>query len=191
VTDDAALVRRCLDGDEQAPRELVERFQSMVFSVCYRMLGQREDAEDVAQDVFLRAFRGLKGWDSARPLRPWLLAIAANRCRTALQHRSRSAVRHAASLTEAALADTGTADAGTARDLAEELQRALEEVREEYRLCFVLFYQQGLSCAEIAAAMESPEGTIKTWLHRTRRELAERLRRRGVVPYAEYELHGV
>src|SRR6202007_885609 len=68
VTDDAALVRLCLAGDQQGARELVERFQSMVFAVCVRMLGQREDAEDVTQDVFLRVFRALRSWDPTRPL---------------------------------------------------------------------------------------------------------------------------
>ena len=59
--DDAALVERCLSGEEAGVRLLVERFQGMVFGLCYRMLGQREDAEDVAQDVFLRIFRSLGG----------------------------------------------------------------------------------------------------------------------------------
>ena len=54
MSDDAALVQRCLGGEEAAARELVERFQALVFSLCFRMLGQREDAEDIAQDVFLR-----------------------------------------------------------------------------------------------------------------------------------------
>jgi RNA polymerase sigma-70 factor (ECF subfamily) len=186
VTEDAVLVQRCLDGDERGARELVARFQGFVFAVCYRMLGQREDAEDVAQDVFLRAFRSLKGWDPSRPLKPWILAIAANRCRTALQQRSRNST--------VALLDpsrTVSAKPNDARNLGDELDLALTELREQYRLCFTLFYQEDLSCAEIAVVMKCPEGTVKTWLHRARRELAERLRRRGVVPHVDYQLHGV
>jgi RNA polymerase sigma-70 factor (ECF subfamily) len=186
VTDDAALVRLCLNGDEQAARELVERFQSMVFAVCVRMLGQREDAEDVTQDVFLRIFRALRSWDPTRPLQPWILAIAANRCRTALRQRPRDAVRSSVEI--------GRAVAGglpDSRELSDELDLAVAALREEYRLCFVLFYQQELSCAEIASVLNRPEGTVKTWLHRARRELAERLRRRGVVNNADYQLHGV
>ena len=76
-------------------------------------------------------------------------------------------------------------------DLAEELQRALENVREEYCTCFVLFYQQELSIAEIAEILGCPQGTVKTWLHRARRELAEQLKRRGYGPEAHYELHGI
>jgi RNA polymerase sigma-70 factor (ECF subfamily) len=75
-------------------------------------------------------------------------------------------------------------------DLGEELQIALSELRDEYRTCFVLFYQQNQSCQEIAEIMNCPEGTIKTWLHRARKELAESLKRRGVVTEDGYELHG-
>lgn len=186
MTDDAALIRRCLAGEEGAARELVERFQAIVFAICYRMLGQREDAEDVAQDVFFRTFRSLKGWDSARPLKPWILAIAANCCRTALKQRPKSFSGGSFHVNLLPAETTGEN-----RDLADELQAAVAELREEYRLCFVLFHQEDLSCAEIAAVMSCPEGTVKTWLHRARKEMAERLRRRGVVPHAEYQLHGV
>jgi RNA polymerase sigma-70 factor, ECF subfamily len=184
VTDDAALVQRCLGGEEAAARELVERFQALVFSLCFRMLGQREDAEDVAQDVFLRTFRSLKGWDSKRSLKPWILAIAANRCRTALRQRPRNPTGRSQHLDQAVAAHPVSS-----RDLADELEAAVGELREDYRLCFLLFYQEDLSCAEIATVMNCPEGTVKTWLHRARRELADRLRRRGVVPHVEYQLH--
>ena len=167
-------------------RELVERFQALVFSLCFRMLGQREDAEDVAQDVFLRTFRSLKGWDSKRSLKPWILAIAANRCRTALKQRPRNPVVGTLHVDQAVAASTGES-----RDLADELETAVGELRDDYRLCFLLFYQQELSCAEIANVMSCPEGTVKTWLHRARRELAEHLRRRGVVPHVEYQLYRV
>jgi RNA polymerase sigma-70 factor (ECF subfamily) len=186
VTDDAALVRLCLEGNEQSARELVERFQTMVFAVCVRMLGQREDAEDVTQDVFLRIFRALRSWDPTRPLQPWILAIAANRCRTALRQRPRDAARSALEISR--IVADGPSDS---RDLGDELNLAVATLREEYRLCFVLFYQEELSCAEIASVLKRPEGTVKTWLHRARRELAEHLRRRGVVHYGDYQLHGV
>lgn len=184
--DDAALVRRCLDGDELAMRAFVEKYQGAVFGLCYRMVGQREDAEDVAQEVFLRAFRSLHRWDSQRPMKPWLLMIAANRCRTALEKRSRQPLssEYVAHLA----AEEETSPPG---DLAEELALALDKLREEYRLCFVLFYQQELSCAQIGEMMDCPLGTVKTWLHRARRELAEHLKRRGVVSDGQYELHRI
>lgn len=182
--DEAALVRRCLAGDEGALRAFVERFQGSVFGLCFRMLGHRHDAEDVAQDVFLRALRGLRGWDARRPLRPWLLTIAANRCRTALGRRQRRPVE---SDQAAPPAVASTADG----ELAEELQLALASLREDYRLCFTLFYEQELSCAEIGTVLGCPPGTVKTWLYRARRELAEFLQRRGVTPHVSSELHRI
>ena len=180
---DAALVRRCLAGDESGVRALVERFQGLVFALCYRMLSHREDAEDVAQETFVRALRSLHRWDPERPLRPWLLTIAANRCRTALEQRTRRPI--AADYLPHVADDPGPPPC----ELAEELQQALETLRDDYRMCFVLFHQHELSCARIGEVMGCPEGTVKTWLHRARRALAEHLQRRGVVPNVSYELH--
>jgi RNA polymerase sigma-70 factor (ECF subfamily) len=184
--DDRALVERCKSGDEASMRRLVERFQGSVFGLCYRMLGHREDAEDVAQDVFVRTFRSLHTWDSSRPFRPWLLTIAANRCRTALVKRNRRPQATEFVNNEATLDHHEDSEA-----LGEELQLALEQLREEYRMCIILFHQQELSLTEVSEILDRPPGTVKTWLHRARRELAEFLQRRGVVPDARYELHGV
>ena len=186
LIDDASLVQRCLDGDETGMRTLVERFQGIVFGLCHRMLGHREDAEDVAQDVFLRMFRSLQKWDSSRPFRPWLLTIAANRCRTALSKRMRLPVA-----TELQIHPPSVASELESIGLAEELQLALGELRDDYRMCFVLFHQQELSCAEVAEIMQCPQGTVKTWLHRARRKLADNLIRRGVVTDAGFELHRI
>ena len=89
--DDRALVEALLSRDPHAPRLLVERFQAVVFALCFRMMGHRQDAEDVAQETFVRALRGIAGFDPDRPVRPWLLGIAANRCRTALGKRGQTA----------------------------------------------------------------------------------------------------
>ena len=71
-------------GDPQALRLLIEQYQGVVFGLCYRMMNHRQDAEDVVQETFVRALKAIAGFDTARPIRPWLLEIAANRCRTAL-----------------------------------------------------------------------------------------------------------
>jgi len=87
--DDPTLVKAIRSGDPQATRLLVERFHGIVFGLCYRMLNHRQNAEDVTQETFLRALRAIFGFDSTRPIRPWLLEIAANRCRAALALRMR------------------------------------------------------------------------------------------------------
>lgn len=157
---------------------LVERFQGQVFGLCYRMLAQRQDAEDAAQETFVRVLKNLHKWDPERDFEPWLLAIAGNRCRTALATRKR---RPVADPNVELLADDEP-DARSAQNLAEEVHLALVALREEYRQAFVLFHEQELSYAEIAAALDVPVGTIKTWVHRARRELIAALRERGALP---------
>jgi RNA polymerase sigma-70 factor (ECF subfamily) len=176
------LVKQCLEGNQSAMLALVDRFRGQVFGLCYRMLGQRQDAEDAAQETFVRVLRNLHRWDPERAFEPWLLAIAGNRCRTAISTRRR---RPAGEGLIEQIPDN-TPDEQSAASLSEEVHRALASVRPEYRQAFVLFHEQELSYAEIAEAMEVPLGTIKTWVHRARRELVEELRRRGVVPESRH-----
>jgi RNA polymerase sigma factor (sigma-70 family) len=176
--DDPALVKALRAGDPQAPRLLIEQYQGVVFGLCFRMMNHQQDAEDVAQETFVRALRSMGGFDAARPIRPWLLEIAANRCRTALVRRSRrSFLSFAESAEELVDNRAGLADPD---DLTGELERALTALRTDYRLVFVLFHEQNLSYEEIARVVSRPVGTVKTWLHRARAELAEFLSRRGV-----------
>jgi RNA polymerase sigma-70 factor (ECF subfamily) len=176
-TEEATLVRRCLRGDAEAMQTLVDQFQATVFGLCVRLLTHRHDAEDVTQEVFLRVFRSLRRWDSSRPLKPWIIGITVNRCRTWLVQRAR----------RPELADylQDTIAAPTADDTAEllqEIQAALTELRPEFREAFVLYHEHGQSYEDIALALDCPLGTVKTWLHRARLEVLERLRQRGMVP---------
>ena len=171
------LIVRCLTGDQGAMLALVDRFRGQVFGLCYRMLGQRQDAEDVAQETFVRVLKNLHRWDATRDFEPWLLAIAGNRCRTALSNRKR---RPAPEILPEQVSD-GLPDMQAAKNLAEEVTLALTGIRDDYRQAFVLFHEQELSYGEIAEAMNVPLGTVKTWVHRARRELIDQLQRRGVV----------
>lgn len=176
--DDHALVESLRRADPGAARMLVDRYQGVVLGLCLRMLRHRQDAEDAAQESFVRALRGIRRFEGGRPLRPWLLGIAANRCRTALVRRNRRPVpiESAVDLPDhrASLADPD--------DVAAELERAVAKLRPDYRLVFALYHEQGLPYEEIALAIDRPIGTVKTWLHRARAELAEDLARRGVRP---------
>jgi RNA polymerase sigma-70 factor (ECF subfamily) len=174
--DDRALVEALRSGEPQAPALFLQRFHGVVFGLCYRMMRHRQDAEDVVQETFLRALGGIVGFDADRPLRPWLLGIAANRCRTAMSRRARRPIA-THSVEESVDPRPGRADPD---DLAGELDRALSLLRTEYRIVFTLFHEQGLPYEEIALAIDRPVGTVKTWLHRARAELAEYLTRRGV-----------
>jgi RNA polymerase sigma-70 factor (ECF subfamily) len=181
--DDAFLVRRCLRGDASAVQQLVDRYQADVFGLCVRLLHHRHDAEDVTQEVFLRIFRSLRRWDSRRPLRPWVMGITVNRCRTWLAQRVRRP-----ELVEYLHETAAATPADDAAELTREIKDALKELRLEYRSVFVMFHEQGLAYEDIARALRKPLGTVKTWLHRARQEVLERLRRRGMIPEVEHEM---
>jgi RNA polymerase sigma-70 factor (ECF subfamily) len=174
--DEAALVRRCLRNDAEAVRTLVERFQAEVYGLCVRLLGHRHDAEDVTQEVFLRVFRSLRRWDRSRPLRPWVMGIAVNRCRTWMAQRVRRP-----ELVDY-LQDTAAGPApDDSTELLAEIRDAVAALRPEYRAVFVLFHEHGHPYDQIAEALDRPVGTVKTWLHRARLEVLEHLKRRGMV----------
>jgi RNA polymerase sigma-70 factor (ECF subfamily) len=181
--DDALLVRRCLRGDAASIQALVERFQSDVLGVCIRLLRHRQDAEDVTQEVFLRVFRSLRRWDAARPLKPWIITIAVNRCRTWLTQRTRRP-----EVVDYLHETAASAPVDDAAELRREIQTAVDALRDDYRLVFTLFHEQGLPYEDIAGVVDKPVGTVKTWLHRARLEVLERLRQRGMVSEVEHEL---
>lgn len=177
-----AMVARCLAEDEAAMVELIDLYRDRVFRFCYRMLSQHQDAEDAAQETFVRVLRSLRTWDSERPFEPWLLAIAGNCCRTMLAARGRRPTLGL--LADEQLVD-GAPDGIVMRSLREEVQQALMQLRPEFRETFVMFHENGLSYEQIATATHRPLGTVKTWLHQARRQLMGKLRQRGVVGASE------
>lgn len=172
------LVRRSLAGDESATYSLVEEHRGLVYGLCLRMLGHPQDAEDATQETLLRMLRSLHRFDQTREFRPWLLAIAGNRCRSYLAARSRRPV--ARDLGEEIV--DRQPDPRGARQLAEEVNQALAHLRSEYRQAFLLLHEQELSYEEIGTVLGCPVGTVKTWVHRARRELIKLLRERGALP---------
>ena len=174
---DEDLVRRCLRGDPEAIRSLVDRFQDEVLGLCVRLLNHRHDAEDVTQEVFLRVFRSLGRWDSTRPLRPWVLTIAVNRCRTWIGRRAKLPEP-----TEFLHDIPDRAPLLESTELSRAIQEILLELRAEYREVFVLFHEHGQAYEDIANVVDRPVGTVKTWLHRARSLILDSLKRRGLVP---------
>jgi RNA polymerase sigma factor (sigma-70 family) len=181
--EDAGLVACCLRGEPHAVAALVERFQAPVYGLSVRLLQNRHDAEDVTQEVLLRVFRSLKRWDSSRPLKPWIMGITVNRCRTWLSQRLRQP-----NLTPYLLDTAPSKPDDHSAELVVEIQTAVAGLRLDYRTVFVLFHEQGQAYEEIAETMSKPVGTIKTWLHRARLEVLTHLQRRGMVSEVRHEL---
>ena len=156
--------------------DLVQRYHKLVFGLCFRMVGNSHDAEDLTQETFVRVFRHLESWDPRRAFRPWLLAIAANRCRSFLGQR-----RHRLEVPTPEVEPLPRKAPASNNDLQEEVELGLQQLRAEHRQAFLLFYEQELSYAEIAEVMQCPVGTIKTWIHRARQELIQFLTTRGTL----------
>lgn len=184
ANEDRDLVERCLRGSPSAYREFVERFETTVFGLCLRNLGNRHDAEDASQEVFIRAFRGLPKWDPNRPLRPWLLAITVNRCRTYLGKRRTMPVT-TPNVEDPAVHDPDTVGA---KELRDHLESAMATLRPEYRQVVHLFHEQSCSYEEMSQTIGKPIGTIKTWLHRARAEMLTFLRDKGLVPEVSHDV---
>ncbi|TWU41526.1 ECF RNA polymerase sigma factor SigW [Novipirellula aureliae] len=179
------LIQRYRDNDPDAFEQLVARYHSLVFGICMRFLRHRQDAEDATQETFSRLAKHLSKWDSGRPFEPWLKAIAGNRCRT---YRSRFQNREMLPLTQdpSAALDQVCAAAQPNQDAAreevrEELRLALRTLPANHRNAFQLFHEHSLGYAEIAAELECPIGTVKTWVHRARVAVMQQLLQREVV----------
>jgi RNA polymerase sigma-70 factor (ECF subfamily) len=183
--EDAELTRRCLAGEERAYRELIERYRRPVYTLVLRMLRSAEDAEDVAQETFVRMFRALDRYDPARPFSAWLFTIAS---RLAIDHLRRRRVRPMSLTREDAesgeereidVEDPGPGPEELTARREEERTTAerIEELPEHYRIVVVLRHQQDLSYEEIAEALQLPLGTVKARIHRARALLKERMER--------------
>jgi len=171
--DEQKWLRLAQQGDALAFSQLVELYAKPVHNLCYRMLGNTQDAEDAAQEAFLRAFRAIGRYDPKRKFASWLLSIAANYCID--QHRR--ARLNIISLEDSPEASLGDKAAGPAarlvqRETQDELQALLARLDPRDRAAIILYYWHELSYEEIAAQLSLSESALKSRLHRARRSLA-------------------
>lgn len=189
---DADVVRLAQQGRELAFRELVRRYERPVFSLVYRMVRDRETAEDLAQDAFIKVLNHIDRYSPEFKFSSWLFKIANN---VAIDHLRRRRVEtismdgspHAATASEVEAtsleleADQENAlEEIEARELGSAIERAIGGLRPEYRACIMLRHVEGRSYEEIATTLDLPLGTVKTYIHRARHEL-----RRALEPLRE------
>jgi len=177
---EARLVRRARDGDTEAYGELVTMHQAAAFRVAYLLLGSAADAEDAAQEGFMRAYLALSRFREGEPFRPWLLQVVGNeaRNRRRAQGRREGVLARAAAMLRGSGSATATEPPERVAILGEtraELRDALGALDEGERLVVTCRYLLGLSGAETAAALGIPAGTVKSRLHRGLRRLRVRL----------------
>jgi len=173
--DDDALVTRALSGDTQAFGELVDGYGRVVFNLALRMVGNSEDAHDLTQVTFVKAFEKLDSFDRRSRFFSWLYRIALNESLNWLKRRKRSG-----ELDENLESGQPGPDEVAAASQEEALvQSALMDLTPEYREVIVLRHFQDLSHREIGAVLQLPEKTVKSRLHSARERLAIALRKRG------------
>lgn len=172
-------VEATLNGSQDAFTELVNTYQHAVYNLCYRMLNERTEAEDAAQETFLRAYMNLQRYDPARSFKTWLLSIASNHCIDRLRRRR---------LTWLSLDDPlppnlslssdepDPEDATVHNQRSAAVQKLLNGLNADYRAAVVLRYWYDYSYAEIADVLDTTESAIKSRLFRARQALADRLR---------------
>ncbi len=179
--DDKGLVDRCRKGEDEAWRELVDRFGQRVYSVAYHFTLKREDAEELSQEIFLKIFENLERYDGGFPLIAWIVSLSRNLCidRYRRQKREKSFrfVSDDAVLPLLRSQDDPAADA-LKKERTKILFSALAEIPEDLAEILVLRDLEGLAYDEIGRALSLPEGTVKSRLFRARAEVARKVRER-------------
>jgi len=172
------LVARLQAGEARAFEELVITYQHRVFGVALRMLRNSTEAEDVAQEVFLRAHRGIAAFKGEAKLSTWLHTIAARLCLNRLAGGPRGLeVRSEGALERLAQPGADPSAAVERSELEAALHRAVADLPDDGRIVVVLRDFEGLSYDEIAAALDLPLGTVRSRLHRARTDLKDKLER--------------
>lgn len=173
---DGVLVSRTREGETEAYGELVRRYQGAVFNVCLRLLGEPNEAEDMAQETFWRAYQRLATFDVCRPFGPWIRRVAANVCLNHLEHSRREALPLDEDTVGLPGPMRGPEELHEARELGEQIREALLELTPRGRLAIELRHFEGLSYEEIALDLGMTLSEVKSQLYRARRALARRLR---------------
>jgi RNA polymerase sigma-70 factor (ECF subfamily) len=183
-----ALLAQAQKGDPQAFSYLVESYQGPVYNLCYRMLGDSNDAEDAAQETFLRAYKGIRRYDGQRPFSTWLLSIAAHYCIDQIRKRRYQII----SFEEDPRLDPPDLNPGPEgetliRENQRKVQGLLGRLQPPDRAAVVMRYWYDFSYEEIAESMGVSVSSVKSRLHRARRDLADLLMQGGALQPAPLE----
>jgi RNA polymerase sigma-70 factor (ECF subfamily) len=203
VAEEAPFVREWAKaarmGDQDAFNRLVEHYQNAVYNLTYRMLGNAQEAQDAAQEAFLRAYANIHRYDAGRSFKTWLLSIASNHCIDRLRKRRLTwlSTDDEALAPHPALVSTEPTpeEALVERERSAMIQDMLDQIPADYRTVVVLRYWYDMSYAEIAETLDATESAIKSRLFRARQALAqvaapESHLRRGATPMMTPAMEG-
>ena len=186
-----SLLKRLRDRDERAFRELVTAHREKVFNITYRMLGNRHEAEDVAQEVFITVFKTIDTFREESKFSTWLYRVAVNHCKNRIKYLARRHDRDKDELDEGAHGGANTGSNGAigsavprspdaalaGMQMEQVLRDAINDLDEEQRLVVILRDVEDLSIEEICAITDMPDGTVKSRLHRARLALRKKIQK--------------
>lgn len=184
---DQEIVVLARAGQEAAYRELIRRYERPLFSLLYRMVRDRELAEDLAQETFIKALNAIESYRSEYKFSSWIFKIANNAAIDHLRRRELDTLSlegsphaetpEAVEATALQIGDRQESplDAVEARELGGQIEQAIAQLRPEYRSCILLRHVEGRAYEEIAEILGLPLGTVKTYIHRARNELRQAL----------------
>jgi RNA polymerase sigma-70 factor (ECF subfamily) len=184
---DQDVIARARAGREAAYRELIGRYQRPVLSLIFRLVRDRELSEDLAQETFIKVFNALDRYDPNQKFSSWIFKIAHNTAIDQLRKKevatlsldgsphAESADEAEATLFTAVASDETPEEYTSSREIGSEIERALATLRPEYRTVIILAHVEGRPYEEVAEIMALPLGTVKTFIHRARNELKQRL----------------
>ena len=179
--DEKELVARCREGEDDAWRELVDRFGSKVYAIAYHFTLKREDAEELSQEIFLKIFENLHRYDGGFPLVAWILSVSRNLCIDRYRRRKREKSFRFVSddaVTALLKSEDDPSSMALKKERTQLLFSALAEIPEDLAEILVLRDLNGLAYDEIGKALELPDGTVKSRLFRARAEVARKIRER-------------
>lgn len=171
---DYDLVKSCLDGNQEAFSELVARYKKLVFSVVYNMIPDKQDVNDIAQEVFLRIYKALDRYNPEFKFSTWSVKITTNYCLDVLRKKKADYVP-IEEISDIAGGGETPEEKYIQKEQKVRLREAVAELPEKYRIPIVLYHQNGLSYEEMSAALNEPMTIIKNRLYRARLMLREKL----------------
>ena len=178
-------VYAAIDGDQDAFAEIVYAFQDAVYNLCYRMLNNRTEAEDAAQEAFLRAYNNLDRYDHNRSFKTWVMSIASNHCIDRIRKRRMTYVsidEPIPATLSLASDDPQPEQVAEMNERSQRIQELLDHLQDDYRAAVVLRYWYDYSYAEIAEMLDTTESAIKSRLFRARQTLAALITDRDAEP---------
>ena len=175
--DDLKIIEECLGGNTEAFEQIVDKYQKPIFNGAYRIINQYEDAEDVTQAVFVKAFENLRSFNPKYKFFSWLYRMLINESLNFINHRKRIEI----SDTETMRHKLNPQENHRAIDLSRDIQNALMDLKPDYRVVVVLKHFRDFSYKEMSTVLDIPEKTVKSRLFTARQALKDILVRKGFI----------